>query len=75
MAINRKEKRRRWKMKKLLIMCLVAATVLGSLALSGCSSAKCACGHGHKEGSAACIEAHKTGKCSGHEPGGHPHSK
>ena len=25
--------------------------------------------HGHQEGSAECIEAHKSGKCTGHEPG------
>ena len=27
--------------------------------------------HGHQEGSAECIEAHKSGKCTGHEPGEH----
>jgi len=25
--------------------------------------------HGHQEGSAECIQAHKSGKCTGHDPG------
>lgn len=30
--------------------------------------------HGHQEGSAECIEAHKSGKCTGHESGEHQDS-
>ena len=30
--------------------------------------------HGHQEGSAECLEAHKSGKCTGHEPGEKQHS-
>lgn len=31
--------------------------------------------HGHQEGSAECIEAHKSGRCTGHEPGNGDHEK
>jgi len=30
--------------------------------------------HGHQEGSAECLEAHKSGKCTGHESGENQHS-
>ncbi|MFQ6084220.1 MAG: hypothetical protein ACE5WD_12810 [Candidatus Aminicenantia bacterium] len=69
-----------WRLVLILAVVIVAFIALGIVYATGNKAqekekaAVTSETHGHQEGSAECKEAHKSGKCTGHEPGEHQHS-
>jgi hypothetical protein len=72
-----------WRLSLLLAVVIVALITLGFVYATGDKAqekekeAVTSETHGHQEGSAECVEAHKSGKCTGctgHEQGEHQQS-
>jgi len=66
-----------WKVALILAVVIVAFIALGFVYATNDKAQekeKAAVTSGHQKGSAECVEAHKSGKCTGHEPGECQHS-
>ncbi|MFH1946455.1 MAG: hypothetical protein ABIK95_12600 [Acidobacteriota bacterium] len=69
-----------WRLSLLLAVVIVALITLGFVYATGDKAqerekaAVTSETHGHQEGSAECVEAHKSGECTGHEQGEHQQS-